>query len=507
MATEDKMDNPNLNSMNMYIQKVKKIGSGGFSNVYQVNTSPYSVTSDKFISNLTKADKQSEQNETVCALKFISPSLNSGLESLMESYIMRYVNHQTINPALGINIDNRGNISILQNIAISDAACIVRKSSFKLSPSNLKIWLWQIACGLAQLHRRNILHGDIKSGNILVFYNSLNSPKIPSKPPTDGKYCIELENTHVKLNDFSVSRLILDSEVGTVDVGRHISYTSTHRPPEVWRKYNYGFPADIWAFGCTIYELAYREYLFRDHHVPDGLKADINLRDIEAWGLADVLPHKDHDITRSKPIPIVQSSNTREPKLASLPIFDLRDLYDPLQELSKSEPNPSVLNSQTRFKLSPEWFDEHNHILNDLIIGMLNINPESRYTIWEILDHEYFADIRNTSLNNLAIPIDERNFSVIDYHCDYNCDVVTEEVKAYISDTNIINLGISIYNRLRDKSEPLQPISFKACIIVASKLLYRSPPIEFGTIRNKYLTEEINICLQLNYKLLPYSNV
>jgi len=82
----------------------------------------------------------------------------------------------------------------------------------------------QICCGLGYLHKKNIIHRDIKAANILV--------------GVDG-VC--------KLSDFGASRF------------QQAGISSLHGSPywlapEIARAENYGKAADIWSLGCTIYE-------------------------------------------------------------------------------------------------------------------------------------------------------------------------------------------------------------------------------------------------------------
>eukprot|EP00727_Mastigamoeba_balamuthi_P000543 m51a1_g10486 putative C-tail anchored protein, protein kinase domain (491) ;mRNA; r:50726-53101 len=96
----------------------------------------------------------------------------------------------------------------------------------------------QIACilngclnGLAYLHKKGIIHRDIKGGNIL-----LN------------------DNGEVKLADFGVSKQLCNSWVSTGTVVG----TPLWMAPEVVKKQSYTFTADIWSIGITCIEMADR---------------------------------------------------------------------------------------------------------------------------------------------------------------------------------------------------------------------------------------------------------
>lgn len=80
---------------------------------------------------------------------------------------------------------------------------------------------------LASCHKKNILHRDIKPGNIFI------SPS--------GSY---------KLGDFGVSRTIEGTRSGMSKVG-----TDGYMAPEVYKGSHYGFKSDIYSLGIVLYYL------------------------------------------------------------------------------------------------------------------------------------------------------------------------------------------------------------------------------------------------------------
>ncbi|CAD8146764.1 unnamed protein product [Paramecium pentaurelia] len=103
----------------------------------------------------------------------------------------------------------------------------------------IKTYLKQILLGLSYLHAKNVIHRDIKGGNILI--------------DNSGR---------CKLADFGSSKQLSDITHDTVG---SICGTPNFMAPEVINQEQYGKKADIWSLGCTIIEMAtgqppYSEY-------------------------------------------------------------------------------------------------------------------------------------------------------------------------------------------------------------------------------------------------------
>lgn len=111
------------------------------------------------------------------------------------------------------------------------ADCDVKVYLKKLQDKHILSLVKSLTQGLKYLHDHNILHGDIKPSNILVF------------------------DKHYKYADFGSSCYYLGKKMSQT------KYTRQYRAPEVWRN-DYDLKADIWALGCTLFEIAYKRILF-----------------------------------------------------------------------------------------------------------------------------------------------------------------------------------------------------------------------------------------------------
>lgn len=101
------------------------------------------------------------------------------------------------------------------------------------------------------LHSAKLIHRDLKPSNIL-----LNS------------------SCHIKLCDFGLVRCVeFDPEGEKNDVMTENVATRWFRAPEVLLgSKTYGYPVDIWSFGCIIYEIYFKKPLFHGNSTLEQLE-------------------------------------------------------------------------------------------------------------------------------------------------------------------------------------------------------------------------------------------
>ena len=192
-----------------------KISSGSFGDVYKV-----------------KYNTEDKKNDNY-ALKIIK-NCSYGIKCLSELIILLFFKYSYIMDCFQFHIDIEEHVTkILMPLASYDLKTKFSKplkSKDKNKMSKYKELIWQLVCAVAFLHSQGIVHGDIKPSNILLYKNT------------------------VKLSDFSLSSFHL-SEDHRIYVRE--SFAENYRSPEIWKNEGYSFKADIWALGCTIYELIY----------------------------------------------------------------------------------------------------------------------------------------------------------------------------------------------------------------------------------------------------------
>jgi len=154
-------------------------------------------------------------------VKYIQPKIG-GIHSYLEYYILLYNKHPNILNAVSIETTENNLVKIILPRALDDLS--KTKKRFRCH-KNRHIF-FQLVSGIDYLHSHNIVHGDIKPANILLF-----------------------PNNQVMINDLSLA-LFLDSEVGNCKQ----LYTYHYRPPEI-DKGLFSLKSDIYALGCTLYEL------------------------------------------------------------------------------------------------------------------------------------------------------------------------------------------------------------------------------------------------------------
>ncbi|KAK1389051.1 Protein kinase domain-containing protein [Heracleum sosnowskyi] len=103
---------------------------------------------------------------------------------------------------------------------------VVRAKGGKLDEAMIKGYTYQILQGLQYLHSSGIAHCDIKGANILI------------------------GESGAKLSDLGCAKWVNLAATAT------IGGTPMFMAPEVARGEEQGFPADIWALGCIIIEMA-----------------------------------------------------------------------------------------------------------------------------------------------------------------------------------------------------------------------------------------------------------
>jgi len=197
----------------------EKVGSGSYGVVYEL----------------------SDRNNKEWAVKQILRD-NSGIPCLLEMIIMSSIRHPNLNHSNKI-ISTENHINIIQEKAISDLSVHIYNKVYELDL--IRKWLHMITQSLSLLHHLNLIHADIKSGNVL-YYN----------------------DDDVRLTDFTLTTKKWTKE----DKFYHTVCTYNHCPPEVLKSAGWDEKIDIWSLGCLFYEVAFGNPLFPNQTKLDDKK-------------------------------------------------------------------------------------------------------------------------------------------------------------------------------------------------------------------------------------------
>ena len=112
----------------------------------------------------------------------------------------------------------------------------------------LKVFL-QVCLGLRYLHKRRILHRDVKAMNIFL-----------------------KKDMEVRIGDFGVAKVLIDDSVFTST----LTGTPFYLSPEVCQEMPYDSKSDVWALGCLLYEMCAQTQPFKSQKYK-ALKRKIKL--------------------------------------------------------------------------------------------------------------------------------------------------------------------------------------------------------------------------------------
>lgn len=197
-----------------------------------------------------------ETNEKV-AIKKINNAFDNrvdALRTLRELKLLRHLRHDNVIALKDIMMPTHRrsfkDVYLVYELMDTDLHQIV-KSSQALSNDHCQYFLFQLLRGLKYLHSANILHRDLKPGNLLINANC------------DLKICdFGLARTRNRKDQFMTEYVV----------------TRWYRAPELLLCCdNYGNSIDVWSVGCIFAELLGRKPIFPGTECLNQLKLIINV--------------------------------------------------------------------------------------------------------------------------------------------------------------------------------------------------------------------------------------
>lgn len=315
----------------------------------------------------------------------------------LEFSIMKTYKHPYLNFAIDVRFTDV-DIAIYQNFADCNLSEYIEKHGS--NEVRTKRWSYQLLSAIFFLHTQDIIHCDIKPPNILIFCND------------------------IRLTDFGFARLSSDMIVPRETVGT-LKYCSPEQLlTGIWDK-----PADIWAFGCVVYEMATTEMLIQQQtstQKQESAKKNA-LRFKVAKSIQEWLISRGHRIV---------------PRIGTIRY------------------NPIVYSSKTPLEIQ------------SLTSDCFHWNPENRKTADELLRLPYFA-CENT---NFPYSI---NFPVEPGYSNAFVDKCTEEITVYLADRNLSKISsemkkelIRLYVRTKNNIPNRRTLVIEGCLLIIFSLFH-----------------------------------
>lgn len=449
---------------NFDIGKEKKVGEGGYSQIYT------------YENKVVKIDKNLEfglDRSLITEAAYISKLQHPNVINLIDAFF------------------TKNDFCILLPKANMDLKKYVELN--KLTEVEIVSISYQLIRGVAYLHSQDILHGDLKPQNILIFDNTEECAT--TSPKSDYL------KVRVVIADFGISR---DNTCRKLVEKREV-FTLWYRPPEILLGGDYTAAGDIWALGCIIYEITAGRPLFIGYTESEmiwNIFRHFGTPTEKTWPGVSLLPgyiqgfpfFKELPLRVSEPIRqllekmLVLNPNGRENTLSLLsnPIF--REIKEEIDNCLKA-PNISSINCSVSII--------NNAIdINDFKTNFYAIHLIARSYV---LNGLYYLQGENKWDDNLI------NFTILLF------DMLGKEIKdgmfiysclyvaSLILDIDIYNEIVRIIKRKRDF------IRLNREIIIKSKLnLHISTPLN---ILEVYGTNEIRDAAVTCLNLLNYTSI
>lgn len=343
-----------------------------------------------------------------------------GIPKIFEASLMSSINHPYINKSLNV-ISSKNKLYIIQDLAKSDLNKYTK--SKKLNINLVKILCWKLCQAIYCLHEQNIIHADIKPSNVLIY-----------------------DDNDIKISDFSLSIIYLKNNIQNYTV-----CTSMYRPFECFSESSWDKSLDIWSLACTMFQIAYGDYLFPYQGILKN--------------------RKDREIMRKRCISSIFNFNNFNPKEKIKKEINYED-FKPFNNL---------------FSKSKEY-----SLFNDLLFSMLRIDKNKRLTINEVLKHNFFKGMKK--VNYMIYKHKEASMNVNNY---------IKDTSEYSNDTKVIKLANDIfehsygfYQNIYDKIK-----FYITCIWISNKIYNKQPHLFFITSLEEIIEMEREISNSLGFRL------
>ncbi|KAK7517717.1 SLT2-like MAP kinase protein [Phyllosticta citricarpa] len=231
-----------------------------------------------------------------------------------------------------------------------DLAAIIR-SGQPLTDAHFQSFIYQILCGLKYIHSANVLHRDLKPGNLLV-----NA------------------DCELKICDFGLARgFSMDPEENAGYMTEYVA-TRWYRAPEIMLSFqSYTKAIDVWSVGCILAELLGGKPFFKGRDYVDQLNQILHyLGTPNEETLSRIGSPRAQDYVRNLPYMPKVSFQTlfRNANPDALDLLDRMLAFDPSQRISVEEALEHrylhIWHDASDEPSCPTTFDFHFEVVEDI---------------------------------------------------------------------------------------------------------------------------------------------
>ena len=196
-----------------------RLGIGSYGTVYKVcKKNANKIYVIKQISLLGLTEKEITEYKSEAKL----------LSLIKSNYVVKYYDSFIENNNLNILMEYCAGGDLFQYIEK------FRKKKIKLKEKTIWQIFIQMVLGLNSIHKKKILHRDLKSQNIFL-----------------------TKDLNIKIGDLGVAKKLIKTNFAKTFIG-----TPYYLSPEICMEKPYNDKSDVWAIGCILYELCCFNYPF-----------------------------------------------------------------------------------------------------------------------------------------------------------------------------------------------------------------------------------------------------